>query len=182
MFQLVVQLVESFSEFMVLRLNVVELLLEFVVVLFELLVLLLFLIFVIMEFILDLLVVFVEMLVLFFPVATFLDTLTTEFHVVSSLFSVMRHGNLHLVNIHSHFVLFLNSLLPFFNHTVFALKIDVGLVLKESNSFLKLVNSVLIETVHALHVLESLVHDSGVRALVREFEADLDFFFTIFKN
>jgi len=158
--QLVVQLVESFSEFVVLGLNVVELLLEFVVVLFELLVLLLFLIFVLMEFVLDLIVVFFEMLVLFFPVATFLDTFVTELDVVSSLTSVMRHGNLHLVDVHSHFVLFLDGVLPFFNHAVFALEIDVGLVLKESDSLLKLVNSVLIETVHALHVFDSLVHNS----------------------
>jgi hypothetical protein len=170
--QLYVKMLVLIIPLAVLVLKVLELHSDFVEIVLILLGFFLFVTLVFFEFVADLIVVVVEVFVFFFPVTTFGFAIVTEFDTNFSLFSVMRHGNLHLVDVHSHFVFFFNSVLPFFDHAVFTLEIDVSLVLKKSDSFFKLVNSVLIETVHALHVLNSLVHNSGVRALIREVKAD----------
>jgi hypothetical protein len=79
---------------------------------------------------------------------------------------VVRHSNLHFVDVHSHLVFFFDGVLPFFDHTVLTFEINVGLVLKESDSLFELMDSVLVKTVHTLHVLEGGLHNHGVRALV----------------
>lgn len=167
-FELVVKVVESFSELMVLVFNMVKLLSEFMARFLEFLALLLFLFLVLLVVVLDLLVVILKPVVLFFPVSTFLSGASAELDVVSSLFGVMRHSDLHLVDVHSHLVFLLNGVFPFFDHAVFTLEINVSLMLKESNSLFKLVDSVLVKAVHTLHVLEGSVHYHGVRALIRE--------------
>lgn len=165
-FKFVVDVVESFSEFVVFVFDVVELLSEFVTFFLELLALLLLFIFVVLVVVLNLLVFLTETFVLFFPVTFLANGRVTELEMVSSLFGVVRHSDLHFVDVHSHLVFFFDSVFPFFDHAVFTFEIDVGLVLKKSDSFFELVDSVLVKFVHALHIVESGLHDHGVLALI----------------
>jgi hypothetical protein len=81
---------------------------------------------------------------------------------VSHLVVVVLNTNMHCVNVNSHSVLFFNSVLPLFDHTVFSFEINVSLVFKKTDSFFKFMDSVLIEIMHALHVVIASFHNIGV--------------------